>query len=223
MRRAKIEEENNRMVRRQREFRLAADVVTKCWAVFPEVEAIAVIGSVSKSLWKEIPRFREFRAKRIEIWHEFGDLDLALWIDSQHRLGELRRARDRALREAYQGGVGMSVANHQVDVFLFEPQSNRYLGRLCSFSQCPKGKPDCFVSGCGATPFNKRIADFVPHADLLASADEALLYRRGTGVLRSALELPSIEVASLPNSAVPSPASPDMLCYNAESDDSIPE
>src|SRR5947209_3498372 len=124
------------MVRRQREFRIAADVVTKAWTVFPEVQAIAVIGSVAKSLWKEVPRCREFREQRIEIWHECGDLDLALWINSQHRLGELRRARDRALRKAYEAGVGMSVANHQVDVFLFEPQTDRYLGRLCSFSQC---------------------------------------------------------------------------------------
>jgi hypothetical protein len=199
MRRAKIEEENNRMVRRQREFRLAADVVTKCWLRFSEVQAIAVIGSVSKPLWKEVPRFSEFRRQGVEIWHECGDLDLALWIDSQHRLGELRRARDRALREAFEGGVGISVASHQVDVFLFEPQSDRYLGRLCSFNQCPKGKPPCFAPGCGAIPFNKQIADFVPHADLLASAAAAMLYRRATGVLRSALELPSGDQgASLP-------------------------
>jgi hypothetical protein len=199
MRRAKIEEENNRMVRRQREFRLAADVVTKCWLRFSEVQAIAVIGSVSKPLWKEVPRFSEFRRQGVEIWHECGDLDLALWIDSQRRLGELRRARDRALREAFEGGVGISVANHQVDVFLFEPQSDRYLGRLCSFNECPKGKPACFVAGCGTIPFNKHIVDFVPHANLLASAADAMLYRRGTGMLRSALELPSGDQgASLP-------------------------
>jgi len=190
MRRARIEEENDRMLKRQREFRMAADVVTKCWLRFSEIQAIAVIGSVAKPLWKAVPRFSEFRRERIQIWHECGDLDLALWIDSQHRLGELRRARDLALRDAFEGGVGISVANHQVDVFLFEPQSDRYLGRLCSFNHCPKGKPACFVAGCGTIPFNKRIADFVPHANLLASAADAMLYRRGTGMLRSALELP---------------------------------
>jgi hypothetical protein len=199
MRRAKIEEENNRMVRRQREFRLAADVVTKGWLRFSEVQAIAVMGSVAKPLWKEVPRFSEFRRQGVEIWHECGDLDLALWIDSQRRLGELRRARDRALREAFEGGVGISVANHQVDVFLFEPQSDRYLGRLCSFNECPKEKPPCLVAGCGTIPFNQQIVDFVPHADLLASAADAMLYRRATGMLRSALELPSADQgASLP-------------------------
>src|SRR5450631_2180547 len=113
MRRAKTEEENNRMVRQQREFRMAADVVTKCWLRFSEVQAVAVIGSVAKPLWKQVPRFSEFRRQRIEIWHECGDLDLALWIDSQHRLGELRRARDLALRDAFESGVGISVANHR--------------------------------------------------------------------------------------------------------------
>jgi hypothetical protein len=160
---------------------------------FPEIQAIAVIGSVSKPLWKEIPRFSEFRHQRIEIWHECKDLDLALWIDSQHRLGELRRARDLALREAYGAGVGISVANHQVDVFLFEPQSDRYLGRLCSYNECPKGKPHCLVSGCGAIPFNKRVPDFTPRADLLAPAAQAMIYQRGVGLLRSALDLPTAE------------------------------
>ena len=192
MRRAKIEEQNGFMLTRQRESRIAADVVAKAWAGFSEVQAVAVIGSVAKPLWKEIPRFREFRQQRIEVWHECGDLDLALWIDSQHRLGELRRRRDRALREAYETGAGTSVVGRQVDVFLFEPQSDRYLGRLCSFSHCPNGKPACMVPGCGATAFNKRIADFTPRADLLAPAAQAMLYQRGTGLLRSALELPLV-------------------------------
>ena len=143
--------------------------MTKAWTAFLEVQALAVIGSVAKPLWKEVPRFREFREQWIEIWHECRDLDLALWIDSQRRLGELRRVRDRASREAYEGGIGTSIANHEVDVFLFEPQNDRYLGRLCSFNQRPKGKPDCSVPGCGAIPFNKRIADFAPCGDLLAS------------------------------------------------------
>jgi hypothetical protein len=89
MRRAKIEEQNDRMVRQQREFRIAADVVTRCWMAFPEVRAIAVIGSVAKPLWKEVPRFSEFRKQRIQVWHECSDLDLALkisWIWKRSRL-----------------------------------------------------------------------------------------------------------------------------------------
>ncbi len=82
MRRAEIEDQNRILLERQRHFRIAADVATEAWMAFPEVQAIAVIGSVARPLWKEVPRFREFRRRRIEIWHECGDLDLALWIDS---------------------------------------------------------------------------------------------------------------------------------------------
>ena len=193
MRRAAIEKQDRFMLERQRQFRMAADVVTEAWMAFAEVHAIAVIGSVAKPLWKEVPRFREFRRERIEVWHECGDLDIALWIESQHRLGELRRAGDRALRKAFESGAGISVVGHQMDIFLFEPQTDHYLGRLCSFNHCPKGKRDCLVPGCGAIPFNKRIAEFVPHADLLAPAHHAMLYQRDAGQLRSALDLPTIE------------------------------
>lgn len=193
MRRAQIEEQDRYQLERQRQFRIAADVVTDAWIKFAEVQAVAVIGSVARALWKEIPRFKEFRRERIEIWHECGDLDLALWIDSQERLGELRRAAVRALREAYESGRGISVASHQVDVFLFEPGSDRYLGRLCKFNQCPKDKPDCLTPGCGAVPFNKRVVGFAPSPDLLAPAAHATLYRRGAGRLRSALDLPTVE------------------------------
>jgi hypothetical protein len=190
MRRAEIEEQNRYLLERQRQFRVAADVAAEAWMAFPEVQAIAVIGSVAKPLWKEIPRFREFRRAGVEVWHECADLDLALWIDSQDGLRELRRAGERALRNAFESGAGISVASHQMDVFLFEPGTDHYLGRLCAFNQCPKGKWDCRVPGCGAIPFNKRVADFAPRADLLAGADDAMLYRKGAGRLRSALDLP---------------------------------
>jgi hypothetical protein len=190
LRRAEIEEENRILLRQQHDFRRAADIITDALMHFEEVEAIAVIGSVAKPLWKEVPRFSDFRRAGIEVWHECKDLDLAVWISSQHRLDALRRARDRALREGYESGGGPSTASHQAEIFLIEPGTDRYLGRLCNYNACPKGKPDCGVPGCGAIPFNKRIAAFVPHADLLSSATYATLYRRGEGRLRSALDLP---------------------------------
>ena len=192
MRRAAIKEQNRYLLERQRQFRMAADVVAEAWSAFAEVVGVAVIGSVGKPLWKELPRFREFRDAGIEVWHECGDLDLALWLDTQQRLGELRRAAVRALRAAYEAGTGVSVVGQQLDVFLIEPETNRYLGRLCSFNECPKGKRDCLVPGCGATAFNKRIAEFTPEADLLASVESTMLYQRGVGRLRSALELPTV-------------------------------
>jgi len=193
MRRAVIEQQNRYMLERQRQFRAAADVVVEAWMKLPEVQAVAVIGSVARALWKEVPRCREFRREGSEVWHECGDLDLALWVDAQERLGDLRRAADHALREAYAAGTGISVVAHQLDIFLLEWGSDRYLGRLCHFNQCPKGKLDCLVPGCGAVPFNKRFAEFAPRADLLAPAQFAMLYERSVGKLRSALDLPQPE------------------------------
>lgn len=198
MRRAAIEEQNRYLLRQQHDFRRAADIVTDALMRFEEVEAVAVIGSVAKALWKEVPRFREFRKAGIEVWHECKDLDLAVWISSQQRLGVLRRARDLALRIGYETGTGLSTANHQVEIFLIEPGTDRYLGRLCHFGVCPKGKLQCLVPGCGAFPFNQVVNGFVPHADLLASASYAMLYRRGEGRLRSALDLPGVDNANAP-------------------------
>jgi len=174
-------------------------VVTDAFMAFPEVQAVAVIGSVAKRLWKEVPRFPEFRRAGIEVWHECKDLDLTVWISSQERLGELRRARDRALRDAFEAAAGLRVASHQVEVFLIEPATDRYLGRLCNFNSCPKGKPECAVPGCGSTPFNRRIDEFTPDADLLAPVGYSTLYRRGTGRVRSALDLPTVEGDETPS------------------------
>ena len=193
MRRAEIDEQNRYMLLRQRQFCMAADVVVNAFAAFEEVRAVAVIGSVARPLWKEVPRFRAFRRARVEVWHECKDLDLAVWLDSQERLGTLRSALVRTLEDALHAGTRVSVAGNQVEVFPFEPDSDRYLGRLCRYSSCPKDKPDCIVSGCGTIPFNKRVDGFEVDADILASAPHATLYVRGEGRLRSALDLPSVE------------------------------
>lgn len=190
MRRKEIDEQNRHLLEEQRRFRMAADIATDAWTAFAEVRAVAVIGSVAKALWKEVPRFRDFRREGIEVWHECRDLDLALWLNSQERLRELRRAAVHAVQAAYENGTGPSVASHQLDVFLIEPGSDRYLGRLCSYSKCPKGHRDCLVPGCGAIPFNKTVAEFTPHSDFLAPASYAMLYERGAGRLLSALDLP---------------------------------
>jgi len=122
--------------------------------------------------------------------HECGDLDLVVWIESQHRLGELRRVRDLILKKAFEAGLGISVVGHQVDTFLVEAESDRYAGRLCKFAQCPKGKRDCLTPGCGTIAFNKVIEGFSPDEDLLGSA--VVLYRRGSGIVSRAIDLPTV-------------------------------
>ena len=65
-----VEDEDRRMLRRQRQFRIAAEAVAKAMSLLPEVEKIALFGSVAKPLEWEVPRFRKFRRARIEISHE---------------------------------------------------------------------------------------------------------------------------------------------------------
>jgi hypothetical protein len=200
VRRADIDAQNRCLLQRQHRFRHAADVVADAFAAFPEVEAVALVGSVARPLCKEVPRFRQLASAGIKVWHECGDLDLGLWLTTQDRLGELRRARDHVLNRPDRPGANLGVATHEVDVFLFEPGSDRYLGRLCHYRECPKGKLDCLTPGCGAIPFNKVFPNFWPRPDLLAGA--AFLYRRGEGRLRSALDLPSTDPDGVSSASV---------------------
>ena len=186
---ARLQQDNAFLLKAQQQFRRAADVVTEAWSTFPEVMTIAVIGSVARPLWKEVPRFAPYRRRGIPLWHECKDLDLALWLDDLTNLDALRRAKAAALRREHEQQPDFGVADHQVDVFLFEPGTDAYLGRLCNFNRCPKGRPECTVPGCGTVPFMRHFADFSVWSDILADADKATLYTRDGGILRSALTL----------------------------------
>jgi hypothetical protein len=156
---SEIDSEDESMRRRHRQFRMAAEAVAKAMSLLPEVEKVAVFGSVARPLEQEVPRFRKFRRARIEIFHECKDVDLAVWVSGLGRLKALQKARSRALNDLL-ATRNIGVAHHQVDVFLLEPGTNRYLGRLCRFGQCPKGKDECRVPGCGATPLLRQHEGF---------------------------------------------------------------
>jgi hypothetical protein len=83
------------------------------------------------------------------------------------------------------------VANHEIDIFLLEPGSDRYLGRLCKFATCPKGKPECEVTGCGREPFLRQHERFVFWHRALDEDRCVRLYSRAEGIIRRAAELPS--------------------------------
>ena len=155
-----IHEEDRLLLQRQEGFRAAADYVTSAFARLPGVERVVLIGSVAQPLRREVPRFREFRRARVELWHECKDVDLAVWVRDPSQLDSLRQALGRAVNTLF-AEIGIGVAHHQVDVFLLEPATDRYLGRLCPFGTCPKGKPECRVPGCGASPFLRQHEDFV--------------------------------------------------------------
>ena len=96
-----IAKQNDYLLRRYRDFRLAADAVAEAWRNRPEVAAVALIGSVAAAPWKEVSRFPPYRRTGIALWHECKDVDLAVWLTHLQGLNNLRRAKDRALSELF--------------------------------------------------------------------------------------------------------------------------
>ncbi len=192
--RAGIEEQNRLLLDRYRQFRIAADAVAAVLRSHPHVLAVSLIGSVARDPWKEVPRFTPYRRARIELWHECKDLDLALWLSDLSDLNGLRRKSAAALRELMDRRR-IGVGAHQVDVFILEPGTDRYLGRLCSFNTCPKGKRECLVPGCGETPFLRQHEEFEWWADTLAPAKAVRLFDRASGAVAEAGGLPLPETA----------------------------
>jgi hypothetical protein len=178
--RREIDEENERMLRRQREFRLAADYVARAFAAFLEVQRVVLFGSVAVPLRKEVPRFREFRRAGIAIYHECKDVDLAVWLTDLGNLCALGQARGRAVNQLL-AETGAGVAHHQADVFVMEPGTDRYLGRLCIFGACPKGKRECLVPGCGERPFLQQHERFTLRREALQPDRTVVLFERATG------------------------------------------
>jgi hypothetical protein len=172
-------------------FRLVADRITAALAQCRDVEAIALIGSLARPLRREVPRFAPYRQLHLPIAHECKDVDLAAWVSRLDRLDDLRRARGRAVEEivAEHGGHGPAV--HEIEVFLLEPGTNRYLGRLCFFRQCPAGKRDCLAAGCGHQPFLKQQNGFLFWPEAIAEGAAIRLYdRTGGGIIAHAGDLP---------------------------------
>jgi hypothetical protein len=187
---AVVTAEERGLLERQRVFRFAADRVTAALARCGDVEAIALIGSVARPLLREVPRFAPYKQLRLPIAHECKDVDLAAWVSRVDGLDGLRRARGRAIKEIVaEHGHGPAV--HEIEVFLFEPTTNRYLGRLCYFRQCPAGKRDCLAAGCGQHPFLKQHDKFSFWPQAIAEGTAVRLYDRiGGGIIAQAVDLP---------------------------------
>jgi hypothetical protein len=156
--------ETNRILRMRYDcFRQFAELFARAAARLDFVQRIVLFGSVAAPLKKEVPRFRRFRREHIAVWHECKDVDLAVWVSDLSRLRQLKRAISDV------SNLWQTIANqkhlpgmphHAVDVFIMEPGTQRYRGNLCHYGQCPKGKPECEVAGCGAQPFLQLYEDF---------------------------------------------------------------
>lgn len=172
-----IAEQNEYLLKRQQDFYEAARYVTCELSKIPEVRKIALFGSVASPLEIEVPRFNEYRKHNIAVYHECKDVDLAVWVDKVTSFEPFRLAVVNALKRLFTE-KNLGVAIHQVDVFLIEPETNRYLGRLCDFGTCPKGKRECLAPGCGDVPFLQQHEGFILYPEALEPSHITLLYER---------------------------------------------
>ena len=90
-----------------------------------------------------------------------------LWLEYLDLLDGLRRPKARALRTLWDE-ASIGVGSHQIDVFILEPGTDRYLGRLCDFNACSKGKSECRVPGCGNVALLRQHEGFRWRAESLA-------------------------------------------------------
>ena len=89
--------------------------------------------------------------------------------------------------------TGSGVAVHEVELFLLEPSTDRYLGRLCYFKRCPAEKRDCWMEGCGRERFLKQLDEFSFWPETIASEAMLRLYDRAEGrIVARAADLPTI-------------------------------
>ena len=187
---AGIARQNSMLLRRYRNFRIVADIVVRAWLRHPDVAAISLVGSVARKPWKEVPRFQPYRRERIELWHECGDLDLAVWLSGTRDLNALRKAKVKAV-SSFRDELGGGVASHQVEAFMLDFQTSKFLGRLCEFNRCPKpGKRECLVPGCGSPRFLQQVRGFRWRRETIAKDRSVRLFDRSTGFLRRAASLP---------------------------------
>ena len=178
-----IAQENAAMLKRRDSFRRVAEMIATGFSKLPFVLKVILFGSVAAPPTKEVPRFRRLRRARVAIYHECQDVDLAVWVDDLTQLRALKRAVSDATNVFNQvichKEMLPGVAHHQVDVAIFEPDMNRYRGHLCIYGQCPKGKPECRVPGCGAQPFLQLYDDFEIHPRVFTERPCVVLFERG--------------------------------------------
>jgi len=174
-----IRQANRAMSRRREQFRIAAGYVADALSNIPAVRKVVLFGSVVRPLKKEVPRFRRFRRSGIAINHECKDVDLAVWVSDLNHLEAMQKARSQALNNLL-AEKQIGVAHHQVDIFIMDSETNRYLGCLCIFGSCPKGKNECQVPGCGKARFLRLHEDFKFDSKGLNDETSVVLFERHT-------------------------------------------
>ncbi len=195
---AELAEDDARAVARQGQLRLAADWTAEALSRRAWVQRVALIGSVAGPLWREIPPYRRSGPPTV---HTCKDVDLAVWVSDLDRLAELRRDRIAASRRLL-SEAGFGIPPQDIELFPFEPVTDRHLGRVCQFKACPAAKPACAAPGCGDRPFQRQFPAFELWPDTLHPAHSVVLFDRASGVVARAADLPTTVVNRVPEATI---------------------
>jgi cupin 2 domain-containing protein len=157
---------------------------------FPEVEKIALFGSLAK------PPYRKWLPTRKRIWtfHQPSDIDLAIWLSSLEQLAAMRQTLAKLVGEIAQKVPGL--CNDRIELFVFDSKSSKFLGWVCHYHQCPRQGMECMVEGCGKPKHLKQMGGFKLTPDAVSRIHSQLLFERHPTVECSHLNL----LADLPNS-----------------------
>ncbi len=148
-----IADQDPLMLRRQRLFRWAAESIARAMSEVAEVKKVAALAPSRSRLGGSSRGSGSIANAGLRCSTNAPILTSPVWMTGFENLKNLKRAMNRGLSSVQNTPYG-GVANHQVDVHLFEARSGVYRGRLCYFGECPKpGKRECFVPQCGAQPF----------------------------------------------------------------------
>ena len=151
--RGEIAREDRSMLLRQDQFRKAARLLSKRLADMPAVRKVVLFGSVALPLWKEVPPHSRLRARRIKIFHECQNIDLAVWVSTPSVADTIRRAHSAVVNELLDNEVHFGIAHHFFSTHLIDHATGKYHGMVCHYGQCPKRKEECRVPGCGEHKF----------------------------------------------------------------------
>jgi predicted nucleotidyltransferase len=172
-----IDEENARRRTVQENFRAAADEVARAFAGIDSVTRIVLFGSVAAELPMEVSEERRFAESGAVFLHQCRDVDLAVWMDTNHPMKDLQRRRIEALRRLHElRDIG--VPHHRVDVYILDGREGTYRGRLCEYRKCPEGKYVCDTRGCGGIPHLRVHEGFIFDRQVFARCPRIVLLER---------------------------------------------
>jgi cupin 2 domain-containing protein len=188
------DKEDKNALKRHQSFIAVVLELTERLIKHSEVERIALFGSLARPPALEPhPYSKRLRDRGVHIFHSPKDIDLAIWLSSLGNLGAIRKTMTKTISDMAEQTPGL--CDGSVELFVFNHQSGKYLGRVCHFSKCPKEHNDCFIQGCGTPKHLKTMKDFVLHPEAVSRFNSEILFER-----RPMVDLPNENVFSeLPN------------------------